>query len=427
MPALQKRIMMSAPLIDSTAASQLGAIRSRTGLGRLSLALFLASLAVFIPQLGTTIVILPAQLAVLDPDNKVTLVAMFTAIAAVIGFLAIVTFGYLSDRTRGRLGRRTPWIIVGGITIAAGCLLLSFANSIPMLFVGYLVESLGVASLLGALNPVVPDRVPVARRGVASTALGAGVLIGGTLGVLICSALAADSSLAFLVLAGIAIVMTGLYVLLAPDFDNRDQPRAPRSSPLAVFAFPRNAPDFYWAFFGRLAVILGYYVVGGYQLFILTDYVRMDSDAAVALLGTAALVNAVGSIIGALAGGPLSDLLNRRKGVTIASAAIMGLGILIPLFSATSLFFLIYMGVAGIGLGMFFSVDAALLSQVLPSDGERGKDLGLLALATNGGQVIGPLVGSFVVTVSGFSPIFVVGFALCIVGGALLAPIKSVR
>lgn len=418
---------MSAPLINSSDATQLATVRSRTGLGRLSLGLFLASLAVFIPQLGTTIVVLPAQLAVLDPQNKVTLVAVFTAVAAVIGFLAIVTFGYLSDRTRSRLGRRTPWIVVGGLTIAAGCLLLSFAESIPMLFIGYLVQSLGVASLLGALNPVVPDRVPIARRGLASTALGAGVLIGGTMGVLITSALATDASFAFRVLTGIALVMTGLYVVLAPDFDNRDEARAEKSSPLAVFTFPKGAPDFYWAFFGRLAVILGYYVVGGYQLFILTDYVRMDADTAVALLGTAALVNAVGSIIGALLGGPLSDALNRRKAVTIASAAIMGIGILTPLFGATSLMFLIYMGIAGVGLGMFFSVDAALLSQVLPSDGERGKDLGLLALATNGGQVIGPLLGSLVVAVGGFSPIFIVGFVLCIVGGALLAPIKSVR
>lgn len=116
-------------------------------------------------------------------------------------------------------------------------------------------------------------------------------------------------------------------------------------------------------------MILGDHVVGGYQPYILTDYVKIPAPAAVAVPGTASLVNAISSLIG----GPISDFLKRRKTVTIASSLNMSVGILIFLFGTHPVAFLAYTGITGIGLGMFFSVNAALSNQKVPLTGYTGK------------------------------------------------------
>lgn len=425
-----ERIMMSATALDtSTSAASEGVIRSRTGVPRLCAALFVGSVAVFAPCLGTAIALLPARVAQIAPADKVNVVAILTAATAVVSFLTLVTVGALSDRTRSRLGRRNPWVLGGALGTAAATLIMAFADSLPVLTTGFLLQGIAVNVVLGALGPIVPDRVPGARRGIASTALGAGTLIGGTVGVLTSSVFASDPGSAFVVLAIIAVILGVAFVFLAPDFSTRDEPRTSgRFSPFSSLSFPRNAKDFYWAFAGRLGVMLGYYTVAGYQLYVLTDYIGLDASGAAKLLGAAAVVNLVGSLFGALVSGPLSDFLGRRKIITASSGVIIGLGVLIPAFVNAPWAFLAYTGVAGMGLGMYLSVDAALLSQLLPSSESRGKDLAIGSLPTNGGQLVGPLVGSVILgTGVGFTPVFVIASVLCVVGASLIVPIRSVR
>jgi MFS family permease len=417
-----------APAITGPAAGH-SDVRSRTKPARTNTAIFFGTAAVFAPLGATGTVLIPARLAAIVPDDKVGVLAVLTAVTAIVGFLTLFITGATSDRTRTRWGKRNPWILIGGAATSVTAVLLAFADDVPTLAAGYLLMAIAVNITLGALTPVIADRVPDNRKGIASSANAAGVLIGITLGILISSVLSTEPTTAFLVLAVIPIVFTALFLILAPDFDNRTDPRpATRMSLRSTLTFPRNAPDFYWAFFGRLAVILGYYSVGGYQLYLVTDYVGLDEAAAANLLGTAALVNLVGSLIGSVLGGPVSDRIGRRKPVTMAAAAIMGIGLLIPFFAPHPTAFLLYIGVAGIGLGAFLSVDAALMTQVLPSAHERGRDLGVLSLPTNGGQLIAPLIAAAIVgSGAGFAPLFIIAFVLCLVGAVLLAPIKSVK
>lgn len=421
---------MSAPLIEPPTAS--GAIvdttRCRTGMARLSVGVFVVLVSLFAPLLGTSVVLLPARLADIVPDQKVSVLAALSAAAAILAFLSALIFGTISDRTRHRLGRRNPWVLVGTGLTSGATLLVAEAHGLPLLAVAFLLQVVGANIALGAIQPVMPDRVPIASRGRVSTAIGLGTLIGGTLGIGAASAFLDSGFVAYLTLAVICLVFGALYQVLAPDFSSKGDPRAAEDRRIfASMAFPKNAPDFYWAFFGRFAVMLGYYTISGYQLYILTDYLELDNDAAARLLSTAALVNLAGALIGALLGGPISDLIKRRKPVTMLSAAFIAFGVLIPLLVPSELGFLAYMGISGIGLGMFLSVDSALLSQVLPPGRTHGKNLGILALATNAGQFVGPLIGSGIVAAVGFSLTFVAGCIIAGIGALLIVPIKGVR
>ena len=416
--------MTTSPTAESVAADR----APRVGLWRLGIGMFLASVAVFAPALAMAISLMPARLAELAPDDKVMWVGILGSTTTVLSFITGLTFGAISDRTRTRLGARNPWVLVGGFITAAATAGEAFATTLaPFLFLSY-VQAFGVALTVATLMPIIPDRVRQERRGAISTAVGLGPLIGASVGIGIASLFPADQDLAFLVLGAVSALLILMFQLLAPDHSNVDVARMPAVNPFRAIAFPRNAPGFYWAFFGRLGVILGYYTVGGFQLYVLTDYMNVDATEAVQLLGVAAVINLVTSVVGAAISGPLSDWLGRRKVLVIASGVIIGLGVAALLFVPTVTGFLIYFGIAGFGLGIFLAVDQALLSDLLPQQQNFGKDLGLLNLATNGGQFFGPITGSVIVGAGlGFPVVFIVALACCFTGAALIIPIRNVR
>ena len=195
-----------------------------------------------------------------------------------------------------------------------------------------------------------------------------------------------------------------------------------------MFAMPRNAADFYWALLGRLALVLGYFMVNGYQLYILTDYVGLDDDGAARALGINAVLFLLTAIVGTLIAGPTSDRLQRRKAFVIGASLLSLVAVTFPLLSATTTAMYAFACVGGIAFGAYFSVDAALMSEVLPDQESRARDLGILNSANTGGQALAPAVSSALVGLGlGFAPVFVGSLVVCTVGALLVVPIKSVR
>jgi len=416
---------LSAALAPTTSS-----VRSRTGIPRYAAGLALAGLGWIIPFTGVSGVLIPARLAVLDPVNKVPLVAAIIAIGALTAMITNVIFGNLSDRTRSRLGSRSPWIVIGAILAAVGLALLSTATTVPLLILWWAVSQAGINAVGAALIASIPDRVPNARRGTVSAVYGGAQLLGGTIGSIVAASFISNPTTGFLVFAVIALVLPITFLVTAPDFSNRDVAKEPINAGAIArsFAFPRNAPDFYFALFSRLVILLGYNAVGGYQLYVLTDYMGLDPVAAGGVITQASLLTLVAAFAGAFVFGPLSDKFKRRKPVVITGALLMAVGLAVLLIAAAPWAFLVFAVAGGLGLGIFLSVDAALLSEVLPNEETRGKDLGILNLSGAAGQVLAPAVSAAIIAVGlGFAPVFIAGAALTVLGAALVAPIKKVR
>ncbi|PJJ55696.1 MFS transporter [Compostimonas suwonensis] len=429
---------MSATPLDPTAPlapvpapdGDLHPIRSRTGMGRLGVALGLAGFGWVLPFGASTTVLLPAKIAAIDEPNKIALVATITIAGSVIALLANVLFGALSDHTRSRFGRRNPWLIGGGVAAGVFMALLATAESIPMLILWWCLYQMAQNVIIAALVAIVPDRVPTPRRGTISAVYGLGCVVGATSGSILGASFIAAPSSGFLALAVFVIVLPLAAALIAPDFSNNDEPRRKltRRELFDTFSFPRKAPDYYWALVGRLLIVLGYYMVSGYQLYILTDHMGLDDAAAAQFITLAALVNLAALTVAALVSGPVSDRLGRRKAPVIVASVLIGVGAVFPLIVAEPWTLLVFAVLGGLGMGVYTSVDAALMSEVLPNEASRGKDLGILNMANTGGQILAPFAASVLIGVGfGFTPIFIVAAAVCAVGAFAIAPIKSVR
>src|SRR5690606_24888607 len=70
----------------------------------------------------------------------------------------------------------------------------------------------------------------------------------------------------------------------------------------------------------------------------------------------------------------------------------------------------------------------ALATQVLPDAQSRGKDLGIMNIASAVPQAIAPLLGAFIVAaLVGFQGLFILAASVALLGALAVLPIKGVR
>jgi MFS family permease len=422
--------VLDAPTTSFESITTQQAIRSRVGSKRLGLAFFIIGLAWVSANSMATSTLFAAKIALIAPDDKVFFLGLATALAGAVSTVALFAWGAISDLTRSRFGRRTPWIVFGAVTGSLGLLLIGVSDSIGGLLAAFLGYCLTFNALPAAVLAVFPDRIPRDKRGTASAIYGGAQVIGGAVTGIVASRFLNDPNPLFFVGAGVILVGGLLFVLLAPDYSSKNEPRVTLDARglLASFKFPANAPDFYWAFAGRFLLLLGLYMVQNFMLYILTDYIGLVGDDVanvVALSGFASLITIV---LGTFIAGPISDKIGQRKLPIFIASLLFGVAVLVPLVWPTGPAMIVFGAVSGLGLGSFLAVDAALMTEVLPSEESRGKDLGILNTANTVPGIIAPLATAGIVGIGiGYAPVFIASLVVITIGAFSIFKIKSVR
>ncbi|MFB7723264.1 MULTISPECIES: MFS transporter [unclassified Nocardia] len=406
---------------DSTVGENDSAASTPRGLLPL---LFVGNAAMYALYIGVGSVLLPLQIEHIDPANKVANLGLVGGIAAIFATVFNPVAGALSDRS----GRRNPWILGGGIAAIAAMGLLGSVNTVLLVAIGWCTGQAVMNIYQAAITSVVPDRVPFARRGIASAAVGLGLPIGSVIGVLLASGFSDHYRTGYLVLG--ALVALAAVVFTAGTREERMPPKqpAPLRDQIAAFLSVLREHDFRWAFIGRALLVLGYFAVVGYQLYILQDHISLPGDLkpedAVAILTP---ISAVGMTLSTVVGGVLSDRLNRRKLFVGVSAGLAAAAQLIPVLTPTWPGMIAFAAVNGVAFGCFMAVDTALVTMVLPKAEDAARDMGVLNIANAGPQILGPFVASAVVSLGGYTPLFLFGGLLSVLGALAVAPIRSVR
>jgi len=387
-----------------------------------------ANLGIFLIWGAVPGILLPQQVTLIDPAHKVANLTIVMTISAFAAMLAQPIAGQLSDRTRSRLGRRAPWIFLGVLAGGLSLIGLAFANSIVGVAIAWVLVQVCYNFAQGPLSAVMPDRVPLSRRGTFAALSGIGLMVGALGGQIIGSLFFNSLAVGYLFFAAFSLVALTLFIVFNPDHSSKDVPLEPFgfSDFLRTFwVSPRQHPDFFWAFTGRLLLYTGYFAVTGFQLYILTDYLGIkEPQTVIPLIG---VISLAGILIATVISGPLSDKLGRRKIFVFASSVVTGLALVFPWVSPTLTSWMIMTFIAGLGFGMFQAVDTALMSQVLPSATSFAKDLGVVNIAATLPQTLAPGVAGAIVLSFGYSALFPVGIILSILGAFAVWPIKAVR
>jgi MFS family permease len=410
------------------------AVSKRAGFRRLLVSLGVAAGALSAMYAGVGTILLPLQIERIDRAHKVAVLGAVAGVSAVFALVFNPIGGALSDRTRSRFGRRAPWLVGASAGVLAMLAFLGQAGTVVLVGVAWCLTQ-AVANLYQApLTAVVPDRVPPARRGAASSVAGVASVVGGVTGVGLASLFSGHLPGGYVVL-GVVLVLTAWYfVRTTTDTPTADLPRPPRDTrPLAVklgeFVSALRHRDFALVFASRAAAILGYFLVVSYELYILTDFIKLPGTMKPAQGVTVlAAISAVGAILAAAIAGPVSDRLNRRKPFVFASSAIAGAACVLPVLSPTFTTIEIFAAFAGLAFGCYLSVDAALVTLVLPRSEDAARDLGVLNIANAGPQVIAPLFAALIIGhLGGYRTLFIVGGCCGIAGAVAVMPVRSVR
>lgn len=386
--------------------------------------LFTGNAAMYALYTGIGGILLPLQVEHIDPASKVANLGLVAGVAAIFATVFNPVAGALSDRS----GRRNPWILGGGLAAIAAMALLGSVNTVLLVAIGWCVAQAVMNIYQAALTSVVPDRVPLAKRGVASAAVGLGLPVGSVVGVVVASVFSDHYRTGYLVLGVLVAAAAVLFTSCAREQRMPAKTPAPLGDQVRAFLSVLREHDFRWAFIGRFLLVLGYFAVVGYQLYILQDHIELPADLepedAVAML---APISAITMALSTVVGGVLSDRLNRRKLFVAISSVLAAMALLIPVFSPTWPGMIAFSAISGLAFGCFMAVDTALVTMVLPKAEDAARDMGVLNIANAAPQIFGPFVASAVVSIGGYTPLFLVGGILAVLGALAVAPIRSVR
>ncbi|UOQ90765.1 MFS transporter [Agromyces endophyticus] len=400
-----------------------------TGVRRLLGWIIPANLGIFMIWGAVPGILLPAQItSQFGEADKVTNLLIVTTIGSFFSMLAQPIAGQISDRTRSRFGRRAPWIFLGSLAGGLALVGLAFADSLVGVVVAWTLVQITYNFAQGPLSAVMPDRVPLNRRGTFAALSGIGLMVGALGGQIVGSMFLGSIAAGYVTFAVFSLVILTLFIVFNPDHPSKDL--SPEPFKLADFlrtfwVNPVEHPDFFWAFTGRLLLYTGYFAVTGYQFFLLTDYFGIENPGEV--IPVLGLISLAGILVATVASGPLSDRFGRRKPFVFASSLVTGLALVVPWVWPDLTAWMIMTFIAGLGFGMFQAVDTALMSEVLPSAKSFAKDLGVVNIAATLPQTLAPAVAGGIVLTLGYAGLFPVGIVLSVLGAFAVWPIKAVK
>lgn len=393
---------------------------------------YVGAYVALITPVATTLAL---KVAELDPVGKEASLGLISAVGA---FFALVTnplAGALSDRTTSRFGRRRPFIAIGTIGGVIGLGVVGFAPSIPLALVGWAIAQISFNLVLAALQALLPDQVPQARRAKVSAILGISQQVSPLVGIGIAmGVMAAGASMGpvFVIPGLVGAALLALLVIKLPDAPLREAPRFSWLEFVKGFRpTPGKAADFGFTWIGRFFVILGFAIYTTYQVYFITDRIGIDREDVTGVQLVAVLIFSIVLTASAVISGRLSDRWQRRKIFVYVAVGVVGVGLVMLAFTSTLPVFFVAAAVMGVGIGAFFAVDLALVTDVLPDqEHAAAKDLGIFNIANTLPQSVAPAIAPFLLAIGGggnYTVLFVAAAVLALIGAAFIVPIKAVR
>lgn len=354
--------------------------RERWGSWHFPLAYFGAHLA-FMPVL---VLLLPRRVEALVGEGAPLVLSWLLLAGALAASVGHVLAGHWSDRWIVSYGSRRGIILIGLVALLVSFALLAAAGTVAQVAAALIVFQLALNLAFAPLGALLADHVPDVSKGGVAGLLNAALPLSSAGIALLAWLFPRDSPTAFVV-NGLLVAACMAPLLIRWSFG------PPLRSPLSQAAADATAAgdvrfDFALAWVARFLVQLGAAFVIGFLFLLVSEQVsadfawagRRNASDAIALLSLGATAVA---IIGAIAGGRLSDSARARRvplaiSAAIAAACLVGLGshIAWPFFLAAYALF-------QLALAAFLAIDAALVAQLVGDSPRRGVLLGVMNLA----------------------------------------------
>ncbi|WP_131732935.1 MFS transporter [Actinomadura formosensis] len=363
----------------------------------------------------------PHLIGTIAAEHKVDVLSYLMVQNSLVVVVCVPLAGMLCDRTPARLGRRRVWALGGFGLATVPYALVGTQTSWPVVAGLMVVVSVGASAVLASLSAVIADRVPPDRRGAASAAMGVPQVIALVVGMVLVTMVVTSIPGSWALIAALAAASALPFLLIRTR--TRPALRAAAPGDGTRVPFPRNA-DYYWALLSRVLINAGNLAGTTYLLYFLTDVLhRRDPDGSLLIL---TLIYLVCCATTGYLGGRASDLLGRRRDLIAVAGALQAAAAALLAVAPTWPSAMAGAVLLGAGYGAFLSVDQALVTDVLPDQRSRARDLGVINAAQNVPLAFG--VAWFVLTfVGGYRVLYAVSAVIMLLGSAAVYRIRSVR
>lgn len=388
----------------------------------------LAYTGTWIALLTPVLITIAMKIRQLTPGEAAGNHSLVLSVGAFFALASNPFFGRLSDRTTSRFGMRRPWLIGGVLGGVLALLIVARADSVATVLIGWCLAQLSFNAVLAALVALLPDQVPPEQRGTVAGVLGTCMPLGQLAGTFVQSV--AESTLAMFMVP--ALIGAAAILLLAFTLDDRRlEPTQPvRETVSWYWVSPRRYPDFAWAWLSRFLVVLGTAFLTTYQPFYLTEKLGLPDSEVRSLIFRSMFVQASTVVAVSLIAGRLSDALQRRKVFVMSGAVVYALALWLVALADSYPMFLVAMAATGIGHGLYFAVDLALVTDVLPDrEHDAAKDLGILNITNALPQSLAPLLGLGILVLGGgdYGWLFFAAGAIALAGSLAILPLRRVK
>lgn len=392
---------------------------------------------------------------------KGTYLGIVSTSGAIVALLTCPLIGIISDRSKFKMGRRRPYLIVSVIFASLSLLCFTFAPKYSLFLISFLFLQFFANMGSTPYSALIPDKVPPEQRGEAAGVMSfmdvLARIIGAGLGGYMMSnrnipQFITNNAPSFLkeifekyigdnpAVPTTFLIIFIMVTLLIYTVNVVDEEQVQNPPPLnkkifyEAFIFDiRGNMSFAYLILSRAFNNLGTYTITCFILYYIKDYLKVGNiDEANLKVGILMLVVSITTLPSALLTGYLSDYFGRRKIFIYISSIIMIIlsfsFIIISNFNQA----LIVGAIFGIALGAFVTSDWALAIDLLPKDDGAAKNLGIWNYAGIGPQVIAPAIGGIILdrfnAISpnlGYKAIFTTVTIYFIIGTLILILVKE--
>ena len=201
-------------------------VRRPVSVTRILVLLFPAIVGLYGVYQAINQVLLPAQIVSINATNKVHDTAVASLVESIVGTVILPIGAAISDRTRSRFGKRTPWLMFSAIGTALMCVGMGMMTSIAMVIVFAGLVWFFANWFQGVIYAVIPDRIPEENRGVASSVTGLGLPFGILIFVNVVSR--TGQHWGYVIIGAFILLASLLFCLFAPEAPSLDMPKPAR-------------------------------------------------------------------------------------------------------------------------------------------------------------------------------------------------------
>lgn len=358
-----------------------------------------------VPNMGVgllwamNMVLIPMLVATVTEST--ILLGILTSMGAFTGIFVQYLAGILSDRSKFKMGKRKPFMLLGSICAAIFMCVMPFARSYPLMFLAAFLFYFSLNFYQGPYYSMIPETVDNKQLGLANGFSKVVSVLGSAIIFVAGPALWDKGSyLPFFLAAALALSSVAVTAIIV-----KEKPAAAIATPKLSFDFLKH-PAVMKLYIGVFFVFLSYGCITPYFARYCTDVLNLTS-------GTASNGLLVLTLAGALFAAPigiLSDKIERRK-VLLLGTLLFTASLLVAVFTHSVVGLYIVLAIIGIGFIAIQITIYSILAEIVPP-ARLGEFMGIMNLFISLSQFIANLALGFILERLGFGLFFPIATAM---------------